>query len=45
MTWEKKDATAYWKGNPDVSSPIRMALLSCNDSKMWGAQIMRQVNH
>lgn len=42
MPWEKKDATAYWKGNPDVASPIRTALLACNDSQLWGAQIMRQ---
>lgn len=42
VPWKTKDATAYWKGNPDVQSPIRTALLSCNDTKMWGAQIMRQ---
>lgn len=42
MTWNQKDAMAYWKGNPDVSAPIWTALLGCNDTKMWGAQIMRQ---
>lgn len=41
-TWEQKDATAYWKGNPDVGAPIRTALLACNDTRTWGAQIMRQ---
>jgi hypothetical protein len=43
VKWKRKTKTAYWKGNPDVDSPIRMALLSCNDSKKWGAQIIRQV--
>ncbi|CAL9104554.1 unnamed protein product [Musa textilis] len=42
MKWRKRARTAYWKGNPDVQSPVREALLSCNDSKMWGAQIMHQ---
>ncbi|XP_073009738.1 uncharacterized protein [Typha latifolia] len=42
VKWKRKTKTAYWKGNPDVDSPIRMALLSCNDSKKWGAQIIRQ---
>ncbi|XP_058099665.1 uncharacterized protein LOC131244012 [Magnolia sinica] len=42
LNWKKKSRTAYWKGNPDVQSPIRTKLLSCNNSKTWGAQIMRQ---
>ncbi|XP_008791205.1 O-glucosyltransferase rumi homolog [Phoenix dactylifera] len=42
INWKRKDKTAYWKGNPDVQSPIRMALLNCNDTKKWRAQIMRQ---
>lgn len=42
-SWKKKEPFAYWKGNPDVSSPIRTELLNCNDTKMWRAQIMRQV--
>ncbi|KAM3691574.1 hypothetical protein ACJW31_08G024700 [Castanea mollissima] len=42
LRWSKKWPRAYWKGNPDVLSPIRTELLTCNDSKMWGAQIMRQ---
>ncbi|KAG6515782.1 hypothetical protein ZIOFF_026212 [Zingiber officinale] len=42
VKWNKKDKTAYWKGNPFVDSPIREALLSCNDSNKWGAQIMLQ---
>ncbi|KAM1494808.1 hypothetical protein ACFXTO_029602 [Malus domestica] len=41
-SWKKKEPFAYWKGNPDVSSPIRTELLNCNDTKMWRAQIMRQ---
>ncbi|ONK72149.1 uncharacterized protein A4U43_C04F16300 [Asparagus officinalis] len=41
MTWKQKEATAYWKGNP-YTAPIRGTLLTCNDTKMWGAQIMRQ---
>lgn len=44
VNWKRKDKTAYWKGNPDVQSTIRMALLNCNDTKKWGAQIMRQVS-
>ncbi|XP_068339633.1 uncharacterized protein [Pyrus communis] len=41
-SWKKKEPFAYWKGNPDVSSPVRTELLNCNDTKMWSAQIMRQ---
>lgn len=41
--WLKKWPWAYWKGNPDVASPIRQELLNCNHSRRWGAQIMRQV--
>ncbi|KAM7527668.1 hypothetical protein LguiB_031078 [Lonicera macranthoides] len=40
--WPKKSPFAYWKGNPDVVSPIRTELLQCNDTNQWGAQIMRQ---
>ncbi|KAJ4834700.1 hypothetical protein Tsubulata_003606 [Turnera subulata] len=40
-SWGMKVPLAYWKGNPDVVSPIRTALMQCNDSK-WGAQIIRQ---
>lgn len=43
VSWKKKEPRAYWRGNPDVSSPIRAKLLTCNHSRMWGAQIMRQV--
>ena len=43
-SWRKKSPIAYWKGNPDVASPLRMALLQCNDTEMWRAQIMRQVD-
>lgn len=42
LSWRKKWPFAYWKGNPDVDSPIRTKLLECNDSRNWGAQIMRQ---
>ncbi|PKA60220.1 protein glucosyltransferase [Apostasia shenzhenica] len=42
IPWHMKEATAYWKGNPDVQSPIRVELLNCNDTKQWKAQIMRQ---
>ncbi|KAK9280355.1 hypothetical protein L1049_014044 [Liquidambar formosana] len=41
-SWANKSPRAYWKGNPDVQSPVRTTLLQCNDSKMWGAEIMRQ---
>lgn len=43
ISWSKKSPQAYWKGNPDVQSPVRIELLKCNHSRMWGAQIMRQV--
>uniref|UniRef100_A0A251SV70 Putative lipopolysaccharide-modifying protein n=1 Tax=Helianthus annuus TaxID=4232 RepID=A0A251SV70_HELAN len=42
QSWSKKYPYAYWKGNPDVDSPIREALLQCNDTTQWGALIMRQ---
>ena len=42
-SWDSKQPRAYWKGNPDVVSPIRMELMKCNHSRLWGAQIMRQV--
>ncbi|GMY10590.1 O-glucosyltransferase rumi homolog [Fagus crenata] len=42
LSWSKKWPRAYWKGNPDVLSPIRTELLKCNHSRKWGAQIMRQ---
>ncbi|KAI3806298.1 hypothetical protein L1987_22197 [Smallanthus sonchifolius] len=42
QSWRKKYPYAYWKGNPDVVSPIREALLQCNDTMQWGALIMRQ---
>ncbi|XP_052187059.1 uncharacterized protein LOC127797893 isoform X2 [Diospyros lotus] len=41
-SWRNKWPVAYWKGNPDVSSPVRTELLKCNDTRMWRAQIMRQ---
>ncbi|PWA50538.1 Lipopolysaccharide-modifying protein [Artemisia annua] len=41
-SWDKKFPYAYWKGNPNVLSPIREKLLLCNDTNKWGAQIMRQ---
>ncbi|CAN7065439.1 unnamed protein product [Brassica rapa subsp. trilocularis] len=41
-SWDSKQPRAYWKGNPDVVSPIRMELMKCNHSRLWGAQIMRQ---
>ncbi|KAJ0021115.1 hypothetical protein Pint_32547 [Pistacia integerrima] len=40
--WSQKFPLAYWKGNPDVASPLRVELLKCNDTERWGAQIMRQ---
>ncbi|KAI3772231.1 hypothetical protein L6452_03412 [Arctium lappa] len=42
MSWEKKFPYAYWKGNPDVGSPVREELLFCNDTNKWGAQILHQ---
>ncbi|KAG2260628.1 hypothetical protein Bca52824_079922 [Brassica carinata] len=41
-SWGSKQPRAYWKGNPDVVSPIRIELMKCNHSRLWGAQIMRQ---
>ncbi|XP_057536327.1 uncharacterized protein LOC130814254 [Amaranthus tricolor] len=41
-SWSKKWPFAYWKGNPDVGAPIRTALLNCNDTAQWRAQILRQ---
>lgn len=43
--WTDKLPYAYWKGNPDVASPVRTELLNCNDTNLWGAQILRQVCH
>ncbi|KAI4306606.1 hypothetical protein L6164_029867 [Bauhinia variegata] len=42
VDWKSKVPWAYWRGNPDVASPIRLELLKCNNSGEWGAQIMRQ---
>lgn len=42
QTWMQKSPHAYWKGNPDVNSPVRTELLQCNNTKEWGAEIMRQ---
>ncbi|KAK0604851.1 hypothetical protein LWI29_020146 [Acer saccharum] len=42
QSWIQKWPLAYWKGNPDVFSPIRQELLNCNHSTRWGAEIMRQ---
>ncbi|KAJ4725584.1 O-glucosyltransferase rumi [Melia azedarach] len=40
--WSEKSPRAYWKGNPDVASPLRVELVKCNDSNRWEAEIMRQ---
>lgn len=40
--WADRVPTAYWKGNPDVASPLRVALLGCNDTGRWRAEILRQ---
>ncbi|KAG9454007.1 hypothetical protein H6P81_006911 [Aristolochia fimbriata] len=40
--WGEKHPYAYWKGNPDVQSPVRENLLNCNDTNIWGARILRQ---
>jgi hypothetical protein len=40
--WPDRVPTAYWRGNPDVASPLRVALLGCNDTGLWRAEIMRQ---
>ncbi|CAM8909913.1 unnamed protein product [Rhodiola kirilowii] len=42
VRWMDKLPYAYWKGNPDVASPVRTELLNCNDTNLWGAQILRQ---
>ncbi|CBI15952.3 hypothetical protein VitviT2T_008325 [Vitis vinifera] len=42
LNWTQKLSYAYWKGNPDVQSPVRVDLLQCNNSDIIGAQIMRQ---
>ncbi|XP_047322452.1 O-glucosyltransferase rumi homolog [Impatiens glandulifera] len=41
-SWRRKWPVAHWKGNPEVSSPIRQELLNCNHSRLWRAQILRQ---
>lgn len=43
LNWTQKLSYAYWKGNPDVQSPVRVDLLQCNNSDIIGAQVMRQV--
>lgn len=43
-SWAEKSPVAYWKGNPDVFSPIRTELLQCNDTDRWSAEILRQVD-
>ena len=43
-SWQRKWPVAYWKGNPDVGATIRTELLTCNHSRLWRAQIMRQVD-
>ncbi|KAF6147053.1 hypothetical protein GIB67_036772 [Kingdonia uniflora] len=42
ISWANRSSLAYWKGNPDVDSPVRTELLRCNDSSLWKAQILRQ---
>ncbi|KAF3777404.1 O-glucosyltransferase rumi-like protein, partial [Nymphaea thermarum] len=42
LNWESKQALAYWKGNPDVQSPVRTELMKCNDSTIWSTKILRQ---
>ncbi|KAJ3675361.1 hypothetical protein LUZ60_004403 [Juncus effusus] len=42
IKWKDRGRFAYWKGNPDVDSPVRTELLSCNDSDKWQAKIFRQ---
>ena len=46
MKWQDRRPTAYWKGNPDVGSDVRVELLKCNvfDQHNWGAEIFRQVS-
>lgn len=41
-SWAQKMPHAFWKGNPDVESPIRLELMQCNHPRKWGAQIIRQ---
>jgi hypothetical protein len=43
IKWKDRVEFAYWKGNPDVASPLRVALLSCNDTDKRQAPIFRQV--
>ncbi|KAI3906620.1 hypothetical protein MKW98_009528 [Papaver atlanticum] len=42
QSWRNKTDHAYWKGNPYVASPVRMELLKCNDTKLWGAEVFIQ---
>lgn len=44
LKWEDRKPNAYWKGNPDVGSKVRVDLLKCNKTKNsdWGAEIYRQ---
>ncbi|XP_051113192.1 uncharacterized protein LOC127239201 [Andrographis paniculata] len=41
-SWANKFPVAFWKGNPDVVSPVRTALLECNNTEQWNALILRQ---
>ncbi|CAN6471826.1 unnamed protein product [Victoria cruziana] len=42
LNWESKQVLAYWKGNPDVQSPVRTELMKCNDSTVWRTKILSQ---
>ncbi|KAG6552537.1 hypothetical protein Mapa_005845 [Marchantia paleacea] len=36
-SWKSKTRKAFWRGNPDVGSPLRMELLKCNNASGWHA--------
>lgn len=45
-SWKSKTRKAFWRGNPDVGSPLRMELLKCNNASGWYAsrsEIQNQV--
>ncbi|KAI4340331.1 hypothetical protein MLD38_025181 [Melastoma candidum] len=42
LSWRERFPWAYWKGNPNVGSPIRTKLMKCNNSSYWGAEVIQQ---
>lgn len=44
IPWKRREAYAYWKGNPEVAE-TRKDLLKCNvsDQQDWNARVFAQV--